>query len=95
VRRVTLAFTFFWRRVTGARGCGRAFGRRHLPPRRHPRLAGGLRGGHMRGGGACVQHRRGGTKRAHAAAVGLPASLGFAAWGGSAMEEAAAEGGME
>jgi hypothetical protein len=48
---------FFRRRVTGARGCGRAFGRRHLPPRRRPRLAGGLHGEHLRGGGACVQHR--------------------------------------
>jgi hypothetical protein len=47
----------FRRRATGARGCGRAFGRRHLPPRRCPRLAGGLRGGHLRGGGACVQRR--------------------------------------
>jgi hypothetical protein len=37
---------------------------------------------------------RGGTKRAHAAAVGLPASLGFATLGGGATE-AAAEGGME
>jgi hypothetical protein len=39
----------------------------------------------------------GGTKRARAAAVGLPASLGFAALGGGAMEDAAAaaEGGME
>jgi hypothetical protein len=40
----------FHRRATGARGCGRAFGRRHLPPRRRSRLAGGL-------GGACVQRR--------------------------------------
>jgi hypothetical protein len=52
----------FHRRATGARGCGRAFGRRHLPPRRRSRLAGGLRGGHLsgghlRGGGACVQRR--------------------------------------
>jgi hypothetical protein len=47
---------FFWW-VTGARGCGRAFGRRHLPPRRRPRLAGGLPGGQLRGGGACVQRR--------------------------------------
>jgi hypothetical protein len=41
--------------------------------------------------------RRGGTKRACATAVGLPASLGFAAWDGGATEEeaAAAEGGME
>jgi hypothetical protein len=40
---------------------------------------------------------RGGTKRARAAAAGLPASLGFAALGGGAMEDAAvaAEGGME
>jgi hypothetical protein len=42
---------------------------------------------------------RGGTKRAHAAVVGLPASLGFAAWGGGTTEEeaaaAATEGGME
>jgi hypothetical protein len=39
---------------------------------------------------------RGGIKRAHAAAVGLPASLGFAMLGGGASEEAAAaEGGME
>jgi hypothetical protein len=38
---------------------------------------------------------RGGTKRARAAAVGLPASLGFAAWGGGATEAAVAEGGME
>jgi hypothetical protein len=41
---------------------------------------------------------RGGTKRARAAAVELPAFLGFAALGGGAMEEeaaAAAEGGME
>jgi hypothetical protein len=39
---------------------------------------------------------RGGTKRARAAAVGLPASLGFATWGGDMTEEAAAaEGGME
>jgi hypothetical protein len=29
---------------------------------------------------------RGGTKRARAAAVELPTSLGFAAWGGDAME---------
>jgi hypothetical protein len=42
----------FRRRATGARGCWRAFGHRHLPPRRCPRLAGGLRGG-----GACVQRR--------------------------------------
>jgi hypothetical protein len=40
-----------------ARGCGRAFGHRHLPPQRNPRLAGGLRGGHLRGGGTCVQRR--------------------------------------
>jgi hypothetical protein len=45
------------RRATDDRGCGRAFGRRHLPPRRRPRLAGGLRGGHLHGGGTCVQHR--------------------------------------
>jgi hypothetical protein len=39
---------------------------------------------------------RGGTKRARAAAAGLPASLGFAALGGGATEDAAAaEGGME
>jgi hypothetical protein len=39
----------------------------------------------------------GGTKRAHAAAAGLPALLGFAALGGGATEDAAAatEGGME
>jgi hypothetical protein len=40
---------------------------------------------------------RGGTKRAHAAAVVLPVlalPLGFVAWGGGATE-AAAEGGME
>jgi hypothetical protein len=43
--------------VTGARGCGRAFRRRHLPPRRRPRLAGGLCGGHLHSGGACVQRR--------------------------------------
>jgi hypothetical protein len=48
---------FFRRRVTGARGCGRAFGRRHLPPRRRPRLVGGLRDGQLRGDGACVQRR--------------------------------------
>jgi hypothetical protein len=36
---------------------------------------------------------RGGTKRARAAAVGLPALLGFATLGGGATEEA--EGGME
>jgi hypothetical protein len=48
---------FLRRRVTGARSCGRAFGRRHLPPRRRPRHAGGLRGGQLRGGGACVQRR--------------------------------------
>jgi hypothetical protein len=47
----------FRRRATGARGCGRAFGHQHLPPRRRPRLAGGLHGGHLRGGGACVQRR--------------------------------------
>jgi hypothetical protein len=33
---------------------------------------------------------RGGTKRARAAAAGLPTSLGFAALGGGAMEDAAA-----
>jgi hypothetical protein len=38
---------------------------------------------------------RGGTKRARAVAVGLPASLEFPAWGGGATEEAAAAGGME
>jgi hypothetical protein len=39
---------------------------------------------------------RDGTKRARAAAAGLPASLGFAALGGSATEDAAAaEWGME
>jgi hypothetical protein len=43
---------FFQRRVTGARGCERSFGRQHLPPRWRPRLAGGLRGG-----GACVRRR--------------------------------------
>jgi hypothetical protein len=38
----------------------------------------------------------GGTKRARAVAVGLPASLGFATLGGGATEAAAvAEGGME
>jgi hypothetical protein len=56
------------------------------------------------GGGGGASARRGeessrrGTKRARAAAAGLPASLGFAALGGGAMEEvavAAAEGGME
>jgi hypothetical protein len=31
--------------ATGARGCGRAFRRRHLLPRRRPRLAGSLHGG--------------------------------------------------
>jgi hypothetical protein len=36
---------FFRRRVTGAHGCGQAFGPWHLPPRRRPRLTGGLRGG--------------------------------------------------
>jgi hypothetical protein len=35
-----------------ARGCGRVFGRRHLPPQRRPHLAGGLRGG-----SACVQRQ--------------------------------------
>jgi hypothetical protein len=48
---------FFRRRVTSARGCGRAFGRRNLPPRRRLRLAGGLHGEHLHGGGACVQRR--------------------------------------
>jgi hypothetical protein len=48
---------FFRRWVTGTRGCGRAFGRRHLPPGRRPRLAEDLRGGQLRGGGACVQRR--------------------------------------
>jgi hypothetical protein len=40
---------------------------------------------------------RGGTKRARAAAIGLPASLGFATLGGGATEDAAAaaEGGIE
>jgi hypothetical protein len=42
----------FCRRANGARGCGWAFGRRHLPPRWRPRLAGSLRGG-----GASVQRR--------------------------------------
>jgi hypothetical protein len=39
----------------------------------------------------------GGTKRARAAGAGLPASLGFVALGGGAMEDAAAaaEGGIE
>jgi hypothetical protein len=39
---------------------------------------------------------RGSTKRARAAAAGLPVSLGFAALGGGAMEDAvAAPAGME
>jgi hypothetical protein len=48
---------FFQRRVTGARGCGRVFGCWHLPPQWRPRLARGLRGRQLHGGGACVQHR--------------------------------------
>jgi hypothetical protein len=79
---------FLRRRVTGARGGGWAFGRRHLPPRWRPRLAEGLHDGQLHGGG---------TKRAQAAAVMLRASaqpLGFGAWGGDATEAAAA-GGME
>jgi hypothetical protein len=48
---------FFQRRVTGARGYGRAFGRWHLPPQRRPCLARGLRGRQLHGGGAFVQRR--------------------------------------
>jgi hypothetical protein len=48
---------FIRRRVTGARGYGRAFGPQHLPPRRRPRLAGGLRGGQLRDDDACVQRQ--------------------------------------
>jgi hypothetical protein len=47
----------FRRRATGARGCGRAFRCRYLPPRQRQCLAGSLRGGHLRGGGASVQRR--------------------------------------
>jgi hypothetical protein len=88
---------FFWRRVTDARGCGRAFGHRHLPPRRRPRLAGACAAGSCAVARLVCSVGCGRTKRARAAAVVLPASaLAFVAWGGGATEAAAAaEGGME
>jgi hypothetical protein len=76
-RRVTLAFTFFGTGLPALAAVG-------------GRLDAGtfLLGGARALPGACVAVAlvcsvgRGGTKRARAAAVGLPASLGFATWGG-------------
>jgi hypothetical protein len=86
---------FFRWRVTGARGYGRVFGRWHLPPRQRLRLAGGLRSGQLRGGGACVQRQARRDEESSRRDGCVPASvlpLGFVAWGGGATE---AEGGME